>query len=91
MTASNERFDEKAPGSQFPKVFQEPPDGLDSDWTHGVLLVGLRQFQSMEWLEAARVYSHTALHLIDRALSHGVEWDEAHPALSCAVIRSNST
>lgn len=66
---------------QFPKVFQDPPDGLDSDWTHGVLLVGVKQFQSMEWLEAARVYSATALHLIDRALVNGVEWDEAHPAL----------
>ena len=57
------------------------PDELDSDWTHGVLLLGVGQFQSMEWLEAARVYSDTALHLIDRALSQGVRWDDAHPAL----------
>lgn len=73
--------DERTQGDQFPKVFQNPPDGLDGDWTHGVLLVGVRQFQSMEWLEAARVYSATALHLIDRALANGVEWGEAHPAL----------
>lgn len=66
---------------QLSQVFQDPPDGLDSDWTHGVLLVGVGQFRSMDWLEAARVYSSTALHLIDRALAQGVRWDDAHPAL----------
>lgn len=65
----------------LPLVFQEPPDGLDSDWTHGVLLVGLERFPTMDWFEAARAYSSVARHLVDRALEHGVAWDDAHPAL----------
>ena len=66
---------------QFLPVFQEPPDELDADWTHGLLLVGIGQFPQIEWLEAARSYSAVALHLVDRALSEGVHWDNAHPAL----------
>ncbi|MFC3322660.1 hypothetical protein [Mesorhizobium cantuariense] len=66
---------------QFLPVFQEPPDELDADWTHGLLLVGIGQFPQIEWLEAARSYSAVAMHLVDRALSEGVQWDNAHPAL----------
>jgi HEPN domain-containing protein len=65
----------------LPFVFQEPPDELNSDWTHGVLLVGLGDFPTMEWFEAARAYSSVARHLVDRALKQGVAWDDAHPAL----------
>lgn len=65
----------------LPLVFQEPPDGLDSDWTHGTLLVGLGNFPTMEWLEAARSYADVARHLVDRTLEHGVDWADAHPAL----------
>jgi hypothetical protein len=66
---------------KLPLIFQEPPDGLDSNWTHGVLLVGLGGFPTMEWLEAARAYSSVARHLVDRTLDLGVAWDNAHPAL----------
>jgi hypothetical protein len=68
-------------GNQFLPVFQEPSDELDADWTHGLLLVGIGQFPQIEWLEAARSYSGVALHLVERALSEGVYWDNAHPAL----------
>jgi hypothetical protein len=67
--------------NQVPSVFQEPPDEIDSDWNHGVLLVGLGTYPQLEWLEAARAYSSAAMHLLDRALQDGVQWDNAHPAL----------
>lgn len=69
------------PAERLPPIFQEPPDNLDGDWRHGVLLVGLGEYQAMEWIELARAYRGAALALVERALSRGVEWDEAHPAL----------
>lgn len=69
------------PSRALPLVFQEPSDGLDSDWTHGMLLVGLGNFPTMEWLEAARSYAAVARHLVDRTLEHEVDWADAHPAL----------
>lgn len=65
----------------LPPIFQEPPDGLDGDWRHGVLLVGLGMYETMEWIDLARTYSSAALSLVERALAQGVEWDNAHPAL----------
>lgn len=69
-----------SPGERL-SIFQEPPDDLNSDWRHGVLLVGLGEYQCMGLIEAARAYRGAALALVERALSGGVEWAEAHPAL----------
>ena len=69
------------PAERLPPIFQEPPDDLDGDWRHGVLLAGLGEYQTMGWIESARAYRDAALALVERALSRGVEWDEAHPAL----------
>ena len=71
--------DSKKPG--LPPVFQEPPDELDEEWTHGMLLVGAGQFPQWEWLEAARAYSETALRLVHEALNDGVRWNNGQPAL----------
>lgn len=65
------------PAERLPPIFQEPPDNLDGDWRHGVLLVGLGEYQAMEWIELARAYRGAALALVERALSRGVEWAEA--------------
>lgn len=65
----------------LPPIFQEPPDDLDSDWRHGVLLVGVGMVETMGWIELARAYRSAAMVLVGRALEHGVEWDAAHSAL----------
>lgn len=66
-------------GDTMRPIFQEPPDGLDSDWRHGALLVGLGQRAQMEPIELAQSFHDAAKHLLDRALRDGLGWEAVHP------------
>lgn len=59
-------------------ILQDPPDGLDETWRHGILLNGGGQFQ---YLELARNYRHAAELLLDQALKSGEPNDWAYPVL----------
>jgi hypothetical protein len=59
-------------------ILQEPPDGLDETWRHGILLNGGGHLQ---FLELARNYRHAAELLLDEALKSGESNDWACPVL----------
>ena len=52
-------------------LIQEPPDGLDESWRHGILLVGGNRYQ---FLELARNYRRVAETMLETA----IEKDEVH-------------
>lgn len=58
-------------------LIQEPPEGLDEMWRHGILLYGGRH----EYLELARNYRHVAESTLKNALEKGDMREWAYPVL----------
>jgi len=59
-------------------LLQEPPDGLDETWKHGVFLNG---GSVNEFLELARNYRQTAEAILDSALKSGEPREWGYPVL----------
>jgi hypothetical protein len=59
-------------------LLQEPPDGLDETWRHGVFLNG---GSVNEFLELARNYRQTAEAILDSALKSGEPREWGYPVL----------
>lgn len=59
-------------------ILQEPPEGLDETWTHGLLLNGA---PADGFLELARNYRRSADALLDSALKSSEARDWGYPAL----------
>lgn len=59
-------------------LIQEPPDGLDESWSHGILLVGGNRYQ---FLELARNYRRVAETMLETAIEKDEVHEWAYPVL----------
>ncbi len=59
-------------------LFQEPPEGLDDPWQHGVLIGGIAY---RDWRAVARSYKETGDALVASALKNGDVTDLAYPVI----------
>ena len=61
-------------------LFEEPPDDLDSDWTHGVLLVRWGSAKGYDAIDVARAFRDAGARLLKTALIRE-SWEAAYPIL----------
>lgn len=64
-------------------LFEEPPEGVDSDWVHGALLVSLGSITVFERIEIARAFRAAADRLLDTVLDTRESWEALYPILYC--------
>lgn len=62
-------------------LFEEPPDELDSDWTHGVLLVRWGSAKGYDTIDLARAFRDAGAKLVKTALQLQESWEAAYPIL----------
>jgi hypothetical protein len=62
-------------------LFEEPPDNLDSDWTHGVLLVRWGSAKGYDPIDVARAFRYAGARLLKTALQLRESSEAAYPIL----------